>query len=158
MPITERVVGADGITLAEAWKDGMESLRGATAVGFPNFMTIVGPNTGLGNSSMILMIESQLSYLGDYLRALGSLGAGAALAPTPAAVEAWNRRVQERMRRTVWNTGGCTSWYLDASGRNTTIWPGTTTEFRRATRTVDLGEYDVVRARDAKTQAREALR
>ncbi|MET4925725.1 NAD(P)/FAD-dependent oxidoreductase [Streptomyces sp. PSRA5] len=146
MPIAERVVGADGVTLAEAWKDGMASLRGATAVGFPNWMTVVGPNTGLGNSSMILMIEAQLSYLGDYLRALGSLGAGASLTPRPAAVESWNRRVQERMKRTVWNTGGCTSWYLDANGRNTTIWPGTTTEFRRATRAVDLGEYDVVRA------------
>lgn len=50
------------------------------------------------------------------------------------------------MKRTVWNTGGCTSWYLDASGRNTTIWPGTTTEFRRATQRVDLAEYDVIRA------------
>ncbi len=50
------------------------------------------------------------------------------------------------MKRTVWNTGGCTSWYLDANGRNTTIWPGTTGEFRRATRHVDLAEYDVLRA------------
>lgn len=152
MPIADRVVGADGVTLAEAWKDGMASLRGATAVGFPNWLTVIGPNTGLGNSSMILMIESQLSYLADYLRKLGSLGAGAALTPRPAAVDAWNRRVQERMKRTVWNTGGCTSWYLDANGRNTTVWPGTTTEFRRATRAVDLGEYEVVRARTATTR------
>ncbi|MFE4495527.1 flavin-containing monooxygenase [Streptomyces niveus] len=152
LPIAERVVGADGITLAEAWKDGMESLRGATAVGFPNWMTVVGPNTGLGNSSMILMIEAQLNYLADYLRALGSLGAGASLTPRPAAVDAWNHRVQERMKRTVWSTGGCSSWYLDARGRNTTLWPGTTTEFRRATRAVDLGEYDVVHAPTATTR------
>lgn len=50
------------------------------------------------------------------------------------------------MRRTVWNTGGCSSWYLDAEGRNTTVWPGTTSEFRRATRRVDLAEYEVLRA------------
>ncbi|MGW7288096.1 flavin-containing monooxygenase [Streptomyces sp. NPDC054847] len=146
MPIAERVVGAEGITLAEAWKDGMESLRGATAAGFPNWMTIIGPNTGLGNSSMILMIESQLNYMADYMRQLNLLGAGSALAARPSAVHAWNRRVQERMKRTVWNTGGCTSWYLDQNGRNTTIWPGTTTEFRGATRHVDLAEYEVVRA------------
>ncbi|MEU0372471.1 NAD(P)/FAD-dependent oxidoreductase [Streptomyces sp. NPDC006283] len=146
MPIAERVVGAEGITLAEAWKDGMESLRGATAAGFPNWMTIIGPNTGLGNSSMILMIESQLNYMADYMRQLNLLGEGSALAARPSSVHAWNRRVQERMKRTVWNTGGCTSWYMDASGRNTTIWPGTTTEFRRATRHVDLAEYEVVRA------------
>ncbi|CAL9545462.1 Baeyer-Villiger monooxygenase [Streptomyces sp. enrichment culture] len=145
MPIAERVVGADGHTLAQSWKSGMEALRGASAAGFPNFLTVIGPNTGLANTSMILMIESQLNYLADYLRQLRVLGGRAALDARPAAVDAWNRRVQERMKRTVWNTGGCTSWYLDASGRNTTIWPGTTTEFRRATRRVDLAEYDVLR-------------
>ncbi|MFD5948077.1 flavin-containing monooxygenase [Streptomyces collinus] len=146
MPIAERVVGADGRTLAETWKGGMEALRGASAAGFPNWMTIIGPNTGLGNSSMILMIESQLNYLADYVRQLDVLGGRVALDARPDAVRSWNHRVQERMKRTVWNTGGCTSWYLDASGRNTTIWPGTTGEFRRATRRVDLAEYDVLRA------------
>lgn len=145
MPIADRVVGADGRTLAEAWKGGMEALRGASAAGFPNWMTIIGPNTGLGNSSMILMIESQLNYLADFVRQLDVLGGRAALDARPAAVAAWNHRVQERMKRTVWNTGGCTSWYLDANGRNSTIWPGTTGEFRRATRRVDLAEYEVLR-------------
>ncbi|MER7809404.1 NAD(P)/FAD-dependent oxidoreductase [Streptomyces sp900116325] len=149
MPIADRVVGAEGITLAESWKDGMQSLRGATAAGFPNWMTIIGPNTGLGNSSMILMIESQLNYMADYLRQLNVLGGRVALGARRSAVGMWNRRVQERMKRTVWNTGGCTSWYLDANGRNTTVWPGTTGEFRRATRTVDLVEYEVIRPRKA---------
>ncbi|MPY46732.1 NAD(P)/FAD-dependent oxidoreductase [Streptomyces phyllanthi] len=147
LPIADRVVGADGRTLAETWADsGMKSLRGASAAGFPNWMTIIGPNTGLGNSSMILMIESQLNYMADFVRQLGALGGRAALDARPGAVDAWNRRVQDRMRRTVWNTGGCTSWYLDADGRNTTIWPGTTTEFRNVTRRVNLAEYEVLRA------------
>lgn len=152
MPIADRVVGADGRTLAEAWKDGMRALRGASATGFPNWMTVIGPNTGLGNSSMILMIESQLNYLADFVRkldALGGPGGRVALDARPGAVDVWNARVQERMRRTVWNTGGCTSWYLDAGGRNTTVWPGTTAEFRAATRRVDLAEYDVLRAPSA---------
>ncbi|MFF6979630.1 flavin-containing monooxygenase [Streptomyces sp. NPDC008343] len=155
MPIADRVVGAEGKTLAEAWKGGMEALRGASAAGFPNWMTIIGPNTGLGNSSMILMIESQLNYLADFVKQLDVLGGRAALDARPSAVHAWNRRVQERMKRTVWNTGGCTSWYLDASGRNTTVWPGTTSEFRRATRRVDLAEYELLRApadKDAKSK------
>jgi cation diffusion facilitator CzcD-associated flavoprotein CzcO len=147
MPIADRVVGADGRTLAEVWAEGgMKSLRGASASGFPNWMTVIGPNTGLGNSSMILMIESQLNYMADFVRRLEALGGRAALDARPAAVDAWNRRVQERMKRTVWNTGGCTSWYLDASGRNTTIWPATTTRFRKATRRVNPGEYQVLRA------------
>ncbi|MGW1764747.1 flavin-containing monooxygenase [Streptomyces sp. NPDC002073] len=150
LPIADRVVGAEGKTLADTWKDGMQSLRGATAAGFPNWMTIIGPNTGLGNSSMILMIESQLNYMADYMRQLGVLGGRAALAARPSAVHAWNRRVQDRMTRTVWSNGGCASWYLDASGRNTTLWPGTTGEFRRETRSVDLTEYEVIRDRDRK--------
>ncbi|WP_330320229.1 NAD(P)/FAD-dependent oxidoreductase [Streptomyces clavifer] len=162
MPIADRVIGAEGITLAESWKDGMQALRGATAAGYPNWMTVIGPNTGLGNSSMILMIESQLNYMADYLRQLDVLGGRAALGARTSAVGAWNRRVQERMKRTVWNTGGCTSWYLDADGRNTTVWPGTTAEFRRATRTVDLGEYEVVRppapSADQKPVTEEAVR
>ncbi|MFJ3903282.1 flavin-containing monooxygenase [Streptomyces sp. NPDC090025] len=146
MPIAARVFGADGRSLAEHWKGGMAALRGATAAGFPNWMTIIGPNTGLGNSSMILMIESQLNYLADYLRQIDVLGGRTALAARPSAVNAWNRKVQTRMERTVWQGGGCESWYLDANGRNTTLWPGTTGEFRRETRGVDLSEYEVLRA------------
>lgn len=145
MPIAERVRGADGRTLAEAWSGGMEALRGTGAAGFPNFLTIIGPNTGLGNSSMILMIEAQLAYLGDFLGKLDRLGGRAALDPLPEAVTAWNDFVQQRMRRTVWKTGGCESWYLDANGRNSTIWPGTTAEFRRATAEARLTEHRVLR-------------
>ncbi|MFD7920762.1 flavin-containing monooxygenase [Streptomyces sp. NPDC059740] len=145
MPIASRVTGANGTTLAEEWKDGMEGLRGTTAAGFPNFLTIIGPNTGLGNSSMILMIEAQLNYLADYVSHLDTLGGKIALNARPSAVHAWNHFVQQRMERTVWTTGGCDSWYLDANGRNTTAWPGTTAEFRKATRKVDLAEYEVLR-------------
>ncbi|MGW7378792.1 flavin-containing monooxygenase [Streptomyces sp. NPDC054794] len=157
MPIAERVVGAQGTTLAEEWKGGMQALRGASAAGFPNWMTIIGPNTGLGNSSMILMIESQLNYMADFVRQLGVLGGRVALDARPGAVQAWNDTVQERMRRTVWSTGGCTSWYLDASGRNTTIWPGTTSEFRRATRRVDLAEYEVLRPQAKRASESDTL-
>ncbi|MDK1476035.1 NAD(P)/FAD-dependent oxidoreductase [Streptomyces sp. 549] len=153
MPIARKVKGADGTTLAEAWKDGMESLRGASAAGFPNFLTVIGPNTGLGNSSMILMIEAQLAYLTDYVRQLDMLGGRAALDARPEAVRTWNVHLQERMKRTVWNTGGCDSWYLDANGRNTTVWPGTTAEFRRATRSIRLEEYRVLRAPEARATA-----
>ncbi|WP_407286826.1 flavin-containing monooxygenase [Streptomyces sp. BP-8] len=145
MPIAHRVTGAKGTTLAEEWKDGMAALRGASAAGFPNFLTIIGPNTGLGNSSMILMIEAQLNYMVDFLRQLDILGGKIALSARQSAVDEWTRHIQRRMERTVWNTGGCDSWYLDANGRNTTAWPGTTAEFKKVTRQVDLAEYEVLR-------------
>ncbi|WP_051812786.1 NAD(P)/FAD-dependent oxidoreductase [Kitasatospora sp. MBT63] len=144
MPIAQRVFGVGGRALAEEWKDGMEALRGSTVRGFPNLFFVIGPNTGLGNSSMILMIESQLNYLIDALAALDAVGA-AALQPTARAQRHWNLELQHRMDRTVWSTGGCKSWYLDASGRNTVLWPGSTSAFRRATRRVDLAEYELIK-------------
>ncbi|MFC1418926.1 flavin-containing monooxygenase [Streptacidiphilus cavernicola] len=144
MPIGSRITGAAGRTLGEEWKDGMAALRGTTVSGFPNLLFVIGPNTGLGNSSMVLMIESQLNYLADYLRRLDTSGA-AALDVTPEAQQRWNAEVQRRMARTVWNTGGCRSWYLDGNGNNTVLWPGTTAHFRRETRSVDLAEYQLVR-------------
>lgn len=143
MPIGDRVFGPDGHSLTEHWSEGMAALRGCAVDGFPNLLFIIGPNTGLGNSSMILMIESSLNYMADYLRTLERTGA-AALDAKAEAVAAWNAEMQRRVSRTVWNTGGCHSWYLDAKGRNTTAWPGTTAEFRRATRQVKLAEYDVL--------------
>jgi cation diffusion facilitator CzcD-associated flavoprotein CzcO len=152
LPIGERVYGRDGRTLAEHWKDGMAALRGCTVDGFPNLLLIIGPNTGLGNSSMVLMIESALRYVVDYLRTLERTGA-AALCARPEAVRAWNAALQQRMARTVWQTGGCQSWYQDAAGRNTTLWPGTTGEYRRATRRVKPEEYEIIPAVAAGTPA-----
>ncbi|MFG3051770.1 flavin-containing monooxygenase [Kitasatospora sp. NPDC048239] len=143
MPIGSRVFGVDGRSLAEEWKDGMEALRGSTVHGFPNLFFVIGPNTGLGNSSMILMIESQLNYLVDALTTLGSVGA-TAMQPTARAQRRWNLELQHRMDRTVWTTGGCRSWYLDGNGKNTVLWPASTTAFRRATRRVDLAEYELI--------------
>ncbi|MGW4895769.1 flavin-containing monooxygenase [Kitasatospora sp. NPDC004240] len=162
MPIGARVFGTEGTSLAEEWKGGMEALRGSTVRGFPNLFFVIGPNTGLGNSSMILMIESQLNYLVDALTTLTSVGA-TAMHPTARAQRQWNLELQHRMDRTVWTTGGCRSWYLDEGGKNTVLWPASTSAFRRATRRVDLGEYELIMRRDpaappaAAAEAEEAL-
>ncbi|MFE9334105.1 flavin-containing monooxygenase [Streptomyces sp. NPDC006925] len=147
MPLAHLVKGADGETLAEAWaEDGMNALRGTTVAGFPNFLFVIGPNTGLGTSSMVLIIEAQLNYLVDYVRKLDTLGGGdkAALDVRPIAQHTYNAKLRERIASSVWETG-CTSWYLDAQGRPVAVWPGTTAEFRKATREVWLEEYEVLR-------------
>ncbi|TQF02295.1 NAD(P)/FAD-dependent oxidoreductase [Kitasatospora acidiphila] len=145
MPVASRIFGDRGQTLADAWKDsGMEALRGTTVHGFPNLFFVIGPNTGLGNSSMILMIESSLTYMVEALTTLQSLGA-TALHPTERAQRVWNQRLQHKMARTVWTTGGCRSWYLTEDGKNTTLWPGSTSSYRRATRRIDLAEYELIK-------------
>ncbi|MGZ4455556.1 MAG: 4-hydroxyacetophenone monooxygenase, partial [Nocardioides sp.] len=111
----------------------------------PNFFMLVGPNTGLGHSSMVFMIEAQVEYLRSAVRTMDA-HRYAAVEPTTAATDAWNADLQQRMRRTVWSTGGCSSWYLDEHGRNTILWPRTTVAFRRALADFDVAAYAVTGA------------
>ncbi|WP_210492435.1 NAD(P)/FAD-dependent oxidoreductase [Patulibacter sp. SYSU D01012] len=145
-PIAERLRGADGRLLAEHWADGMEAYRGTTVAGFPNLFMMVGPNTGLGHNSIIYMIESQVAYVRDALRTMRRQGLGA-IAPRPAVVEEENAEIQRRLQGTVWNEGGCASWYLDARGRNTTLWPDFTFLYRRRTARFDLDRYETAPVR-----------
>ena len=142
-PIAERIIGADGVSLAERWRRGRAALRGCSVDGFPNLLLVVGPNAAPAISSMVLMIEASLEYLVDYLRTLDAADTPA-LDARPQAVAQWTERVQRRMAGTVWTGGGCASWYLDTEGHNTVQWPGTVTSFRRATRRVRPGEYRAV--------------
>ena len=139
-PVTDRVTGRDGLRLADEWADGMRAYRGTTIAGFPNLFFIIGPNTGLGHSSMVYIIESQLNYLISALSKMDTYGV-AAVEVDAGAQDAYNEAVQHRMGRTVWTTGGCASWYLDPNGRNTTLWPSFTWRFRRLTRDFDPRGY-----------------
>jgi cation diffusion facilitator CzcD-associated flavoprotein CzcO len=148
-PIARRVVGRTGRTLAEDWADaGMSAYKGTTVHGFPNLFMMTGPNTGQGHTSVVFTIESQVAYLRDALRTMRERGYGA-VEPRAEAQRAWNADVQRRMRRTVWNTGGCSSWYLDRHGRNTVLWPKSTFTFRRRLAHFDADAYDVQIAHSA---------
>lgn len=143
-PIATRIFGAGGVSLAQAWGGDMRALRGTTVHGFPNLCVVFGPNTGLGHTSVIHIIESQLSYILDYLATLDRTSA-AALDVRESAQDRWCAEVERRMAATVWSTGGCVSWYLNAAGRNPTLWPASTLRFRRELRRVDLSEYELIR-------------
>jgi cyclohexanone monooxygenase len=142
-PIAEHIHGRQGASLSDTWAEhGMASYKGTTTRGFPNLFQIVGANVGLGHSSMVFMIESQVTYIVEAVKAMRQLDV-AALEPHQAAQDEWNADIQRRMQRTVWNTGGCSSWYLDAHGRNTTLWPRATFTFRRLLARFDADNYDL---------------
>jgi cation diffusion facilitator CzcD-associated flavoprotein CzcO len=143
LPITHRIFDGAGKAVSDHWQqNGMEALRGTTIAGYPNLFMVVGPNTGLGHTSMIFMIESQVNYLMDAIRKMEEHDL-AAVEPSAKAQQQWNSWVHERLQRTVWVTGGCVSWYQDARGRITQLWPASTVAFRRMTKRFDLAEYDV---------------
>ncbi|MGZ3618745.1 MAG: 4-hydroxyacetophenone monooxygenase, partial [Ktedonobacteraceae bacterium] len=115
---------------------------GTTVSGFPNLFLLIGPNTGLGHNSMVYMIESQLNYILDCLRTMDRSNL-LSFDIRPEIQEAFDTEMQTRMHDTVW-TSGCKSWYLDASGHNTTLWPGFTFEYRHRTRHFDQQNYTLI--------------
>jgi cation diffusion facilitator CzcD-associated flavoprotein CzcO len=139
-PIAGKIRGRDGRTLAETWGASPQAHLGTTVAGFPNMFFLQGPNTGLGNTSVIYMIERQIEHMVLALRHMRERGA-TAIEPRPEAQAAFVAAVDRAMRGTVWTDGGCASWYLDATGRNSTLWPGYTWQFARRLRRFDPGEY-----------------
>ena len=141
------IQGLDGRDLDADWSERASAYLGTTITGFPNLYLMIGPNTGLGHSSMVYMIESQANYVLGALRALAARP-GHALDLRASAQADYNTKLQARMARTVWNTGGCRSWYLTRSGINTTLWPDFTFVFGRRTRRFDPGVYNWLPLRD----------
>ena len=143
MPAVRMVRGRDGKLLDDVWRGSPQAHRGTTVAGFPNFFLLLGPNTGLGHNSIVYMIESQVAYVLDALRTMERERLST-IEPRPEAQRRYNARVQERMEGTVWTAGGCASWYIDAAGRNSTLWPSFTWRFRRLTRGFDAESYVTV--------------
>ena len=158
-PFFERVRGTDGRTLADKWQsEGMEAYKGTTVAGYPNLFVLVGPATGLGHSSMIYMIESQLNYLVDALRTMRDRGLQT-VEVRAAVQDAYNRELRDSTGETVWVTG-CRSWYLDDKGNAPAVWPDYTFTFRNQTREFDLSAYrrTAADATAATRTGQEALR
>jgi|GEM_PF-9137 len=139
MPFARSLRGRGGKTLREAWGVGMRAYLGTTIPDFPNFFIVPGPNTGLGHSSMILMIEAQVEHMLAALDHLDATGA-CALEPSVEAEARYVAAIDRGLSRTVWATG-CRSWYLDATGRNSTLWPGYTFSFMQRARRFEPQDY-----------------
>ena len=138
--VARRLHGRGGRRLASEWAGGAQAYLGTAVAGFPNLFLLVGPNSGPGHNSTLLTIESQVGYVLDALRVMAERDL-ATVEVRPQAQSAFVADVQQRMAGMVWTTGGCTSWYLDGSGRNTTLWPGSIRRFRRLTRRFDPESY-----------------
>ncbi len=122
----------------------MQAYKGTTVAGFPNFVVMTGPNTGLGHNSMVFMIESQLNYVLDCLRTLRERRSQT-FEVRPEVVQRYNEELERQMEGTVWTAGQCESWYLDDTGRNTTLWPSFSYAYRRRTKQFDPEAYELTR-------------
>ena len=139
-PVARLIRGRDGQTLEQHWQPHMAALHGTTVVDFPNLFLLVGPNTALGHNSIVYIIESQVDYVLKALDTMQRKGART-IEPTAAAQVAYNASLQKALIGSVWTSGGCSSYYVDAGGRNTTLWPKRAGLFRRSIRRFDSSQY-----------------
>ncbi len=130
------VTGREGRDLHSEWREkGAEAYFGSSVAGYPNLFMLLGPNTGLGHNSVVYMAEAQIEGIIRLLETAKKQGTPT-VEVTEDAQSDFNADVQERLSKSVWQTGGCDSWYKTADGKNTTIWPGYTFDFRK--RATDL--------------------
>jgi cation diffusion facilitator CzcD-associated flavoprotein CzcO len=135
------VTGRDGRKLTP---QTLAAYHGITLTGFPNFFMLLGPNTALGHTSVVFMIESQVQHVMSCLRRLAR-DKGTTIEVREPAVRHYNQGLHRRLRRAVWSAGGCTSWYLDADGINRALWPGFSFEYWARTRRARRSAYTVSR-------------
>lgn len=139
-----RVYGRNGRELFQEWQTkGLQAYKGMTISGYPNLAFILGPNSGLGHSSMIYMMEKQVDYIIKYLTILDNKPENSFLDLKPEVQRKYNRVIHDQFQNTLW-ASGCKSWYINAAGRNTTLYPRLTWHFRRRTKRIDEGEYEFV--------------
>ncbi len=142
-----KVIGKDGKNLFEEWNNkGGEAYYGMAVNGFPNFMFMVGPNSGLGHNSIIHMMESQLNYILNYLKHLRKTPTKSTYFEVKKEVQDnFNKDIQQQLSTMVWSDGGCKSYYLqNMDGKNTSIWPGSTVTYRKKTKKINLHDYEII--------------
>ncbi len=110
-----RIHGRDGMDLETLWASRPTAYLAVTMPGFPNFFMLNGPNGPVGNFSLIEIAEQQWRYIAQLLAKLRS-GECSEVEPSREALEEFDRERIEAAKKTIWYTGGCQSWYLDAEG------------------------------------------
>lgn len=126
------VIGRNGLSIQESWKDGAHAYIGTVVPHFPNLFILVGPNTGIGHTSALHIMESQMKYIMKTILAMRKNNWKAVEIKEEVEV-AYNELIQKQLSTTVWQTGGCKSWYQTESGKNTTLYPTYSFVFRKDT-------------------------
>ncbi len=131
------LIGEKGVSLNALWKDEPSAYEGGMVPGFPNAYFVTGPNTGVGSTSIVFMIEAQVDYI---MKCLKLAGRDKLLQPREEVTKQKNVRLQEELQETVWATG-CKSWYKAESGKIHTLYPHSASRFRRDKKKIRLQDF-----------------
>jgi cation diffusion facilitator CzcD-associated flavoprotein CzcO len=113
------VIGPGGVKLSELWADIPTAYKGAFIPGMPNFYMTTGPNTGVGTTSVVYMIEAQLNLI---LQAIDAAGNDSTIQVSEIAHKRYNDDIRTALQNTVW-AGDCLSWYKRADGEIASLYP-----------------------------------
>ena len=141
-PLAEYIYGKEGHTLAQEWNGSPKAYLGITVSGFPNLFIMQGPNTRLGHSSALFMMESQALHIQKVVKHVRAKRMDI-IEPKREAQQRFIGQIAKGLEGTVWETGGCTSWYLDETGRNASIWPSYTFSYRHLSKYFRSEDYMV---------------
>ncbi len=137
------VAGRDGRVLDEVWQDGAVAYKGMTISGFPNWFTLMGPNTGPGHTSVLVFTEAQIHHALQAIRKIRSEGLKY-VDIRQEVQDGYNAGIQARMPHMAWSSG-CNSWYLSDDGSNHSLFPGFAVEYALRARHFRPSDYELVR-------------
>ena len=137
-----RIQGRGGVTLEETWADSVHAYLSLALPDFPNLFMLMGPQSPVGNFSLIEVAELEFDYVAQLIAMLRR-GDCRELSPSRQATDRFTRDVRAAMESTIWVTG-CASWYLDASGLPIG-WPWTVQDFADAMKRPALEDFELVR-------------
>ncbi|MDX1588279.1 MAG: NAD(P)/FAD-dependent oxidoreductase [Oleiphilaceae bacterium] len=142
-PIGRKVVNERGDRLSDLWKDSSpEAYLGTTLAHTPNAFLMLGPNV-LVYDSFFRLAEAQIDYILDALKQIRAQGISK-FTIRPEVLKRHNKKVQKHLKTTVFNSGGCQSYYLDQNGRNFAAWPWSLAVLRKRLSRFELKDYEVV--------------
>jgi cation diffusion facilitator CzcD-associated flavoprotein CzcO len=136
--ISYPVIGRDKKQLGDFWKEYPRAYLGTSAPGFPNLFIVTGPNTGIGHTSAIVVIEAQMNYIISGIKSLNTpenkILNNKAIEVKADAEDRYTQHIHKEMAKTVWKTGGCNSWYQSKSGHVIAMFPGFSFTYQRWTK------------------------
>ncbi|MGC4060859.1 MAG: NAD(P)/FAD-dependent oxidoreductase [Aquabacterium sp.] len=138
--ISYPVIGKGGQSLQDMWREYPRAYLGTAMPGFPNLFIVTGPNTGIGHTSAIFVIEAQMAYIMRAIQAVQQRKAKS-IEVTPRAEADYTGMVHREMKRTVWQSGGCHSWYQSKSGHVIAMFPGFSFTFRGLSKAFKPGHH-----------------
>lgn len=139
------ISGSEGLTLEDAWSEVARAYLGLSVPGFPNMFLLYGPNTNGGSGSVVNTLECGIDHV---LAALGEMERAEAsrIEVSQATAADFDRELRAALAGTVWQSG-CSNWYVDENGNDPNNWPWTWTAYRRRTRDLAPGAYELAGSR-----------